>query len=144
MRYWLMKSEPQAYSWSKLVADGRGNWDGVRNHQAKNNLMAMKLGDLASEIGCDLEGDPGVEISGLAPIDDAGPTEITFVANEQKAYKIPDDTKIIMTVASPAQPGSKILPTRDRAMSVGALAGVVALAGVIALVETFGAIRRKR
>lgn len=47
MRYWLMKSEPQAYSWSKLVADGRGTWDGVRNHQAKNNLMAMKPGDRA-------------------------------------------------------------------------------------------------
>lgn len=47
MRYWLMKSEPQAYSWSKLVADGRGNWDGVRNHQAKNNLMATKPGDRA-------------------------------------------------------------------------------------------------
>jgi predicted RNA-binding protein with PUA-like domain len=47
MRYWLMKSEPEAYSWSKLVADGRGHWDGVRNHQAKNNLMAMKVGDRA-------------------------------------------------------------------------------------------------
>jgi predicted RNA-binding protein with PUA-like domain len=47
MRYWLMKSEPDAYSWSKLVADGRGHWDGVRNHQAKNNLMAMKVGDRA-------------------------------------------------------------------------------------------------
>ena len=47
MRYWLMKSEPEAYSWSRLVADGRGHWDGVRNHQAKNNLMAMKVGDRA-------------------------------------------------------------------------------------------------
>ncbi|HSE78076.1 MAG TPA: EVE domain-containing protein [Alphaproteobacteria bacterium] len=47
MRYWLMKSEPEAYPWSKLVADGRGHWDGVRNHQAKNNLMAMKVGDRA-------------------------------------------------------------------------------------------------
>lgn len=47
MRHWLMKSEPEAYSWSRLVADGRGHWDGVRNHQAANNLRAMKRGDRA-------------------------------------------------------------------------------------------------
>ncbi len=47
MRYWLMKSEPDAYSWSRLVADGRGQWDGVRNHQAANNLKAMRRGDRA-------------------------------------------------------------------------------------------------
>lgn len=47
MKHWLMKSEPDAYPWSKLVADGRGGWDGVRNHQAANNLRAMKLGDRA-------------------------------------------------------------------------------------------------
>ena len=47
MKYWLMKSEPDVYPWSKLVADGRGTWDGVRNHTAKLNLMAMKVGDRA-------------------------------------------------------------------------------------------------
>ncbi len=47
MNTWLMKSEPDAYSWSKLVADGRGHWDGVRNHQAANNMKAMKVGDRA-------------------------------------------------------------------------------------------------
>ena len=45
MNYWLMKSEPEAYSWDKLVADGSGRWDGVRNFQAANNLRAMKAGD---------------------------------------------------------------------------------------------------
>jgi predicted RNA-binding protein with PUA-like domain len=45
MAYWLLKSEPNAYSWDKLVADGRTNWDGVRNAQALNNLRAMKVGD---------------------------------------------------------------------------------------------------
>jgi predicted RNA-binding protein with PUA-like domain len=47
MAYWLMKSEPFVYSWSKLVKDGKGSWDGVRNHLAKRNLMSMKIGDLA-------------------------------------------------------------------------------------------------
>jgi predicted RNA-binding protein with PUA-like domain len=47
MNYWLMKSEPDAYPWSKLVKDGSGHWDGVRNHQAANNLKAMKKGDRA-------------------------------------------------------------------------------------------------
>ena len=47
LKYWLMKSEPDVYGWSKLVADGRGAWDGVRNAQAANNLRAMKKGDRA-------------------------------------------------------------------------------------------------
>ena len=47
MVYWLMKSEPGEYSWDDLVRDGRTEWDGVRNHQAANNLKAMKVGDRA-------------------------------------------------------------------------------------------------
>ena len=47
MRYWLMKSEPDAYSWDDLNAEGEGTWDGVRNHRAKNNLAAMEVGDQA-------------------------------------------------------------------------------------------------
>ncbi len=45
-QYWLVKSEPSAYSWDDLVREGRDLWDGVRNHQARNNLDAMKRGDL--------------------------------------------------------------------------------------------------
>lgn len=45
MAYWLLKSEPSAYSWDRLVKDGRTSWTGVRNHQAANNLKAMKRGD---------------------------------------------------------------------------------------------------
>lgn len=45
--YWLMKSEPDAYPWEQLVREGIGMWDGVRNHSAKLNLMAMKVGDEA-------------------------------------------------------------------------------------------------
>jgi predicted RNA-binding protein with PUA-like domain len=47
MQYWLIKSEPSAYSWDQLVKDGRTQWSGVRNFQAANNLRAMKKGDRA-------------------------------------------------------------------------------------------------
>lgn len=47
MNYWLMKSEPDVYSWDDLVRDKKTVWEGVRNYQARNNLKAMKKGDLA-------------------------------------------------------------------------------------------------
>ncbi len=47
MAYWLVKSEPFKYSWDQFVKDGRTHWDGVRNHQASNNLKAMRVGDRA-------------------------------------------------------------------------------------------------
>ena len=47
MQYWLMKSEPSAYSWEQLLKDGKTNWSGVRNFQAAANLKAMKKGDHA-------------------------------------------------------------------------------------------------
>ncbi|WP_033074131.1 EVE domain-containing protein [Sphingopyxis sp. MWB1] len=46
-QYWLMKSEPDVYGWDELIAEGVGMWDGVRNHSAKLNMMAMKVGDEA-------------------------------------------------------------------------------------------------
>jgi len=45
MNYWLMKSEPDAFSWDDLVAKGQAEWDGVRNHAAQLNMKAMKVGD---------------------------------------------------------------------------------------------------
>ena len=47
MAYWLMKSEPGAYSWDDLVRDGGTLWDGVRNNAARLHLRAMKPGDQA-------------------------------------------------------------------------------------------------
>ena len=47
MQYWLFKSEPGAWSWDDHVKAGTAEWDGVRNHQACNNMAAMKLGDRA-------------------------------------------------------------------------------------------------
>lgn len=58
--YWLVKSEPDAFSWDQQVANGIEPWTGVRNHMAKNNLKAMKKGDLAffyhSNVGKEIVG----------------------------------------------------------------------------------------
>jgi predicted RNA-binding protein with PUA-like domain len=45
MKYWLVKQEPEAYSFDDLMRDGKTDWTGVRNFQARNNLREMKLGD---------------------------------------------------------------------------------------------------
>ncbi|MGD8551663.1 MAG: EVE domain-containing protein, partial [Methyloceanibacter sp.] len=49
MAYWLMKSEPGEWSWEDQKNEGAkgAEWDGVRNYQARNNMRAMKKGDLA-------------------------------------------------------------------------------------------------
>ena len=46
MKYWLLKSEPDAWSWENQVKEGASMWDGVRNYQARNNLKEMKKNDL--------------------------------------------------------------------------------------------------
>ncbi len=60
MRYWLVKSEPDAFSWDQQVANGVEPWTGVRNHTAKLNLKAMTKGDLAffyhSNVGKEIVG----------------------------------------------------------------------------------------
>jgi predicted RNA-binding protein with PUA-like domain len=45
MNYWLVKSEPETYSWSQFLKDGKTAWTGVRNYAARLNLRAMKSGD---------------------------------------------------------------------------------------------------
>jgi predicted RNA-binding protein with PUA-like domain len=45
MNYWIVKSEPETYSWADFVKEGNTAWTGVRNFQARNNLRAMKKGD---------------------------------------------------------------------------------------------------
>ena len=46
MKYWLLKSEPDAWSWDNQIKEGASMWDGVRNYQARNNLKEMKKNDL--------------------------------------------------------------------------------------------------
>ncbi|MFA7439949.1 MAG: EVE domain-containing protein [Sphingomonadaceae bacterium] len=64
MAYWLLKSEPHAYSWDDLVRDGETAWDGVRNYQASNNLKAMQPDDEAFFYHSNV----GKEIVGIARI----------------------------------------------------------------------------
>jgi predicted RNA-binding protein with PUA-like domain len=47
MNYWLLKTEPEVYSWERLAEDKKTRWEGVRNYQARNNLRLMQPGDLA-------------------------------------------------------------------------------------------------
>ncbi len=63
-QHWLMKSEPNKYSWDDLVNDGWTYWDGVRNYQARNNLRDMKKGDLALYY----HSNEGKEVVGVARI----------------------------------------------------------------------------
>ena len=46
MKYWLIKSEPSTWSWDNQIKENIAMWDGVRNYQARNNLMSMKVNDL--------------------------------------------------------------------------------------------------
>jgi predicted RNA-binding protein with PUA-like domain len=87
-RYWLMKSEPAAYGWDRLVADGGTLWDGVRNHRAKMNLQAMKEGEQAffyhSVTGKEIVGVVEITRAGLKdPKDETG----TWAAVEIKPLR---------------------------------------------------------
>lgn len=64
MNHWLVKQEPDAYAWSQFVADGKTAWTGVRNFQARNNLRAMKKGDLVLYYHSNI----GKEVVGIAKV----------------------------------------------------------------------------
>jgi predicted RNA-binding protein with PUA-like domain len=64
MNYWLIKSEPFKYSWEQFEKDGVTFWDGVRNYAARNNLKAMKKGDLLFWY----HSNEGLEIVGIAKV----------------------------------------------------------------------------
>ena len=88
MAYWLMKSEPFKYSWEQLLKDKKTFWDGVRNYAARNNLKAMKKGDLAFFY----HSNEGVEIVGIAeivkePYQDPTTNEAAWVAVDVKPFQ---------------------------------------------------------
>lgn len=88
MNYWLIKSEPEKYSWEKFNKDGRTFWDGVRNYTARNNMRAMKEGDLAFFY----HSNEGKEIVGIAKV-------------VKEAYQDPttDDTNWVVVEFSPVE-----------------------------------------
>ena len=83
-RYWLMKSEPDAYSWDDLNAEGEGTWDGVRNYRARNNLAAMEVGDKAFFYHSNI----GLEIVGIVTISEAGIGDPTDDTGKWAAVKV--------------------------------------------------------
>jgi predicted RNA-binding protein with PUA-like domain len=89
MNYWLVKSEPEKYSWDKFNQDGRTFWDGVRNYAARNNMRAMKEGDLVFFY----HSNEGKEIVGIAKV-------------VKEAYQDPttDDTNWVVVELSPVEP----------------------------------------
>lgn len=66
MAYWLMKSEPNKFSWDQLVAKGDAGeeWDGVRNYQARNNMREMAIGDQIFFYHSNI----GLEVVGIAEV----------------------------------------------------------------------------
>ena len=64
MAYWLIKSEPSAYSWDQFVKDGKTFWSGIRNYAARNHLKAMKKGDEVFYY----HSNEGLEIVGIAKV----------------------------------------------------------------------------
>ena len=62
--HWLVKSEPSTYSWDKFKAEKKAVWDGVRNFEARNNLRAMKKGDLVLFY----HSNEGKEVVGIATV----------------------------------------------------------------------------
>lgn len=107
MNYWLIKSEPDAFSWDQQVANGVEPWTGVRSHQARNNLAAMQKGDRAffyhSNIGREIVG--VVEVVREAypdPSADAG----NWVAVDMKAIgPVPHPVTLAAIKADPALEG---------------------------------------
>ena len=82
--HWLMKSEPDAYSWDDLAAQGEGTWDGVRNYRARNNLIAMQVGDEAFFYHSNV----GLEIVGIVTVSQAGIPDPTDETGKWAAVKV--------------------------------------------------------
>ena len=88
MNYWLIKSEPFKYSWDQFIIDKKAVWDGVRNYSARNNLRAMKKGDLAFFY----HSNEGLEIVGIAKVvkehyQDPTTTELAWLAVDFAPFK---------------------------------------------------------
>jgi predicted RNA-binding protein with PUA-like domain len=89
MKYWLVKSEPEKYSWEKFNKDGRTFWDGVRNYTARNNMREMKEGDLVLFY----HSNEGKEVVGIAKV-------------VKEAYQDPttEDPAWVVVEISPVEP----------------------------------------
>lgn len=98
MAYWLVKSEPSVYSWDQFVKEKQTFWNGVRNYAARNNMRAMKKGDLVLYY----HSNEGVEIVGIAKV-------------VKEAYQDPttDDTAWVVVDLKPVKKLKKAVPLND-------------------------------
>lgn len=95
MKYWLVKSEPELYSWEKFVSKGSATWEGVRSYQARNNLQAMAKGDPVLFY----HSQEGRKVVGIATV-------------SKEAYQDPttDDERWVVVDLTPAQALQKPVP----------------------------------
>jgi len=112
MAYWLVKSEPDAFSWDQQVANDVEPWTGVRNHSAKLNLAAMKLGDRAffyhSNIGKQIVG--VVEVAREAYPDPSAEPGSPWVCVDMKAVcAVPRPITLATIKADPALEGLALI-----------------------------------
>ena len=120
MAYWLVKSEPDAFGWDQQVANGVEPWTGVRSHQAKNNLAAMRKGDRAFFYHSNI----GKEIVGVVEVVREGypdPTGDKWVCVDMKA--VGPFAKPVTLAAIKADPAlSEMALVRLSRLSVGPVA----------------------
>lgn len=94
-QYWLMKSEPDVYSYDDLVNEGEGTWDGVRNYSAAIHLRTMKVGDEAFFYHSNI----GLEIVGIVTISHEHFIDPTDEKARFVAVKVKPVRKIARTVS---------------------------------------------
>lgn len=88
VQHWLVKQEPESYSWEDFAREKRTNWEGVRNYQARNNLKAMQAGDsVLFYASGELKAVVGLAEVTKAAFPDASAEEAGWVAVELKAVR---------------------------------------------------------
>ena len=97
MATWLVKSEPDAFSWDQQVANGVEPWTGVRNHMARNNLRAMKKGDRAFFYHSNI----GKEIVGVVEVAREAYPDPTVAADDPKGEWVCVDMKAVGPMPAP-------------------------------------------
>ena len=104
MNYWLMKSEPNKYSWANLIRDGRTIWDGTRNYQVSAYMRAMALGDqiLFYHSNEGLEAVGIMEVVGLAHIDATDPKGVFYAVDVAPVETLAKPVTLAAMKAEPA------------------------------------------
>jgi predicted RNA-binding protein with PUA-like domain len=124
MNHWLVKQEPESYSWSDFVKEGRAAWTGVRNYQARNNLRSMVEGDLVFYYHSgDAKEIVGVAKVSRGPYPDPTADEGDWVCVDLVPVKNINKPVTLATVKADAQL-KDILLVRNSRLSVSPLTGV--------------------